>query len=295
MLYLTLWRSFSFSFKCLVPEHAARKKTKIIPMICLVLLFKEVNRNRFANLMNSGLVMISKNQIKFIRSLKQKKFRDQSGFFIVEGEKVIHELLLNNWHAENIYTNSKLASQFSSASIVSENDLARMTHLKTSPGCLAVVKQRTEHVVSKVTKWVLVLDGVKDPGNLGTIIRIADWFGIEEIICSPDTVDCYNSKVIQSTMGAIFRIKLVYTDLVDFCNRQEEHCIIGAQMEGESSYTVDFPKEKGILVMGSESHGISEQLQQVLSKSVTIPSFGKSESLNVGVACGILLSELRRR
>lgn len=245
--------------------------------------------------MNSGLVMISKNQIKFIRSLKQKKFRDQSGFFIVEGEKVIHELLLNNWHAENIYTNSKLASQFSSASIVSENDLARMTHLKTSPGCLAVVKQRTEHVVSKVTKWVLVLDGVKDPGNLGTIIRIADWFGIEEIICSPDTVDCYNSKVIQSTMGAIFRIKLVYTDLVDFCNRQEEHCIIGAQMEGESSYTVDFPKDKGILVMGSESHGISEQLQQVLSKSVTIPSFGKSESLNVGVACGILLSELRRR
>ena len=265
-------------------------------MICLVLLFKEVNRNRFANLMNSGLVMISKNQIKFIRSLKQKKFRDQSGFFVVEGEKVIHELLLNNWHAESIYTNAKLANQFPNAIIASENDLARMTHLKTSPGCLAVVKQPTTHAVPRVSKWILALDGVKDPGNLGTIIRIADWFGIEEIVCSPDTVDCYNSKVIQSTMGAIFRVKLAYRDLVEFCEQQEQGlCIVGAQMKGESSYTFDFPKEKGILVMGSESHGISEQLQQVLSKSVTIPSFGKSESLNVGVACGILLSELRRR
>ncbi|NHF60844.1 RNA methyltransferase [Flavobacteriaceae bacterium TP-CH-4] len=239
--------------------------------------------------------MVVKNQIKFVKSLQQKKYRNQSGMFVVEGIKSVRELLRSDYMVEKVYVTDPeiLEGNPSDIELVTERELKQMSglqHPNTALGVFHIPKP------SKIeyNDWILALDDVRDPGNLGTIIRLCDWFGIQHLICSEHTVDCYNPKVLQATMGSITRVNIGYTDLHRFLG-QAKVPIYGAFMEGSSIYQEAFPKV-GILLMGNEGKGISEELSAIVSKKVSIPRFGGSaaESLNVAMATSILLNEIRR-
>jgi TrmH family RNA methyltransferase len=240
--------------------------------------------------------MLSKNQIKRITSLQQKKYRNEYQLFIAEGIKVIQELFQSHYIVEHFYTtNPDLSiSEAPIPEIITESDLKKISCLKTPNDCLAVFRIPKPKPIN-LNGLVVCLDDVRDPGNLGTIIRLCDWFGVEQLVCSPETADVYNPKVIQSTMGSISRVNLVYTDL----NKFLENSILpvfGAFMEGENVHESALP-EKAILVLGNEANGISKSLESKISSKISIPRFGqlqKTESLNVATASAILLSEFRR-
>jgi TrmH family RNA methyltransferase len=240
--------------------------------------------------------MLSKNQIKRITSLQQKKYRNEYQLFIAEGIKVIQELFQAQYIAEHFYTtNPDLSiSATPNPEIITESDLKKISCLKTPNDCLAVFRIPNPKPIN-LNGLVVCLDDVRDPGNLGTIIRLCDWFGVEQLVCSPETADVYNPKVIQATMGSISRVNLVYTDL----NKFLENSILpvcGAFMEGENVYESTLP-EKAILVLGNEANGISKSVESKISSKISIPRFGqfqKTESLNVANASAILLSEFRR-
>lgn len=240
--------------------------------------------------------MVSKSQIKLIKSLSQKKFRMKHGLFVVEGIKSIQEFLQSDFIAEMLFTTQEGLFSEKNAVLVSENELGKMSQLKTAQKALAVFR------IPEPEKWklkglVVALDDVSDPGNLGTIIRLCDWFGVEKIICSNDTVDCYNPKVVQASMGSLSRMKIEYLDLGKFLeNLPEEYPVFGALLEGKNIYETVLP-ETGVLIMGNEAHGISENISGKISKPLTIPQFGnnqQTESLNVAMATAIFLSEFRR-
>jgi TrmH family RNA methyltransferase len=239
--------------------------------------------------------MVVKSQIKFIKSLQQKKHRLATGLFVAEGMKMVSELLQTSIPAQEIYTTNPefLQNHSVKSELVSEAELKRMSGLK-SPNKVLAVFRIPEAAPPAFRDWTLLLDGVKDPGNMGTIIRLCDWFGISELLCSEDTVDCYNPKVLQATMGSIARVNIVYTDL-EKAIIEAKLPVYGAFMEGENVYSTAWP-EKGLLVMGNESHGISEKIKMVLNGKVSIPQFGRksAESLNVATATAILLNEIRR-
>lgn len=239
---------------------------------------------------------LSKNKIKWIRSLHLKKNRDELGLYIVEGEKMVLEAL--EFCADSIkfiaYTKDfPISSGSFEAFEVTEIELTQISTLKTPNKAFAILHQNktNSHITSP--NLIIALDGIQDPGNLGTIMRIADWFGIHEIVCSKITVDCYNPKVVQSSMGAIFRVKMHYTDLNNWISKSSLP-VYGALLEGENVY-----KKKelthGILLMGNEGSGISTSLLPLITDPISIPRFGQAESLNVSVACGILVSEFVRR
>lgn len=232
--------------------------------------------------------MLTKNQIKLIRSLSLKKNRQKHGLFIVEGEKLVDEVLNSNWEIECIYATKEWVG--TDAVIISNNDLSRISALKTPNKVLAVVKvKETTNFISGDT--VLALDGVKDPGNLGTIIRLADWFGVKDIICSNDCVDYLNPKVVQSTMGSFSRVNLHYVNLVDTFNDNTDYKLYVAVLNGTPLKEVK-NSDKKIIVLGSESKGISEDILELKSERITIPKskFSKAESLNVSIASAIILS-----
>jgi len=232
--------------------------------------------------------MLTKNQIKLIRSLSLKKNRQKHGLFIVEGEKLVDEVLNSNWEIECIYATKEWVG--TDAVIISNNDLSRISALKTPNKVLAVVKvKETTNFISGDT--VLALDGVKDPGNLGTIIRLADWFGVKDIICSNDCVDYLNPKVVQSTMGSFSRVNLNYVNLVDTFNDNTDYKLYVAVLNGTPLKEVK-NSDKKIIVLGSESKGISEDILELKSERITIPKskFSKAESLNVSIASAIILS-----
>jgi len=238
---------------------------------------------------------LSKNEAKFIQSLCHKKHRQAEGLFIAEGVKLVEEILKSNFQLKKIYATEKWASGKADLKdllfIVSEDDLAKISTLQTPNQVLALVEQPTiKPVVQFKNKISLVLDGIQDPGNFGTIIRIADWFGIDQIICSHDTVELYNPKVIQSTMGSFIRVNVLYENLQDLL-KAAQIPIYGALLKGESIYNIDKPKE-GILIIGSEGKGIGEELLPMITNPITIPRIGGAESLNAAVATGILLSHL---
>ena len=223
--------------------------------------------------------MPSNSDIKKIKSLQQKKFRKQLGLFVAEGEKVVQELLASLYVVEDV---------FRVGDNISSKELERISSLKTPNNVLAVARIKSEEPDFTVTS--ILLDGVSDPGNLGTIIRLADWYGIKQIVCSNDTVDCFSPKVVQSTMGSLFRVNVVYMELEDFITRSE--CPTqAAVMDGDSDYKCP---GKFNLLMGSESHGIRNDLDRMADKRITIKRIGEAESLNVGVATGILLDRLFR-
>jgi TrmH family RNA methyltransferase len=234
--------------------------------------------------------MLTKNQIKLIRSLSLKKNRQKHGLFIVEGEKLVNEVLSSDWEVEGIYATKEWLGE--NATIISNNDLSRISSLKTPNKVVAVVKIK-KGSLDITSNTVLALDGVKDPGNLGTIIRLADWFGVEDIICSDDCVDYLNPKVVQSSMGSFTRVNLHYTSLLDAFKKYSDYKLFMTVLNGTPLSEMT-NADKKIVVMGSESKGISNKILELTSDKITIPKSksSKAESLNVSVAAAIILSAI---
>jgi len=240
--------------------------------------------------------MLSKSQIKLITSLSQKKFRSQHQLFFAEGVKTINELLNSKFKLRQLYTISDdFHVSTNLQTIISPNELKKISALKTPNTALALFEIPNEQSVD-FNNLVVALDNVRDPGNLGTIIRLCDWFGVKDLVCNTETVDCYNPKVIQATMGSITRVNVVYKDLEQIL-REENTTSFGAFMDGENIYEETLP-QKGIIVLGNEANGIKSELETLIHKRISIPRFGnlkQTESLNVANATAILLSEFKRR
>lgn len=242
--------------------------------------------------------MFSKSQIKLIRSLSQKKYRAKHGLFLIEGKKGINELLDSKLRLHSLYTTENIFSAPKEKTfLITEADLKKVSNLTTPQTALAVF--HIPRVISpEVGGLQLVLDDVQDPGNLGTIIRLCDWFGVEDLICSAGTVDCYNPKVVQATMGSIARVRIHYSDIKVYLEMaRKETTVYGTFLEGENVYTEDLASE-GVIVLGNEANGISSQIEELVSRKLLIPRFGKAEkteSLNVATAAAIFLSEFNRR
>lgn len=242
--------------------------------------------------------MLSKSQISLLTSLQHKKFRSEHGLFLVEGHKSIKEFIDSSYRIHTIYHTYgnapkllKLSQQINFQEI-SLNELQKVSALKNPTDAIATVNipqwEGLNHINLK-NKFSLVLDGVQDPGNMGTILRTADWFGITNVICSVDSVDVYNPKVVQATMGSLSRINVFYTDLDDFISHINLP-VFGALLNGQNIYKTNFGME-GLIVMGNEGNGIRPTVQQLVTKGVTIPRIGKAESLNVAIATAIFCAE----
>ena len=242
--------------------------------------------------------MFSKSQIKLIKSLSQKKFRMKNQLFVIEGKKGIFELLDSSLELHALYTTEDIfKTEAQKTHLISEADLKKITNLHTPQTALAVF-HIPESTKPKVGGLQVVLDEIQDPGNLGTIIRLCDWFGVEDLICSFGTVDCYNPKVVQATMGSIARVNIHYTDIAKFLSdANTEVEVYGTFLEGENVYQQELTA-KGVIVLGNEANGISREVEQLISRKLNIPQFGVSqntESLNVATAAAIFLSEFNRR
>jgi TrmH family RNA methyltransferase len=253
--------------------------------------------------------MISKSQISYIKSLHLKKFRKEYRQFIVEGEKLCDEFIHANFSIRQIYLlDSKrvkyevLLSKISKKIEIlplKQDELVKISAMTTAPDVIMLVdmpeeKDAKELLMLEKEELILMLDGIKDPGNLGTIVRIADWFGIKKLICSDDCVELYNPKVVQATMGSLLRVQVAYGNLPELIASKSGLNIYGALLNGDNVYSME-QKMQGVLLMGSESHGISEALMPYISHPISIPSFGGAESLNVAIATAILCSEAKRR
>ena len=237
--------------------------------------------------------MLSKNEQKKIRLLSEKKHRSKLGLFIAEGLKIVQELILAGYVCESIYSTKPI--DFAPYILVDKSTLNKVSHLTNANSIIGVFRIPKSSNFFKTESFSLAVDSVSDPGNLGTIIRLCDWFGIKNIYCSSDTVDCYNSKVVQSSMGSIARVKCHYINLSAFLSKYES-TVYGATLNGRSHYSKSYDK-KGILVVGSESHGISLKVLKEIDQRVTITSKSEGtnpESLNVATATAILLGEIFR-
>ncbi len=245
--------------------------------------------------------MLSKSQISFIKSLHQKKYRKENGFFIIEGIKSIIEFLKSDYQVHTVYACAQIISALPKLKTninlieITETELEKISTLQTPQGVLALVhtpiKREVEYAKLR-NCFSLVLDDVQDPGNFGTIIRTADWFGIKNIICSENTVEAYNPKTVQSTMGSLCRVNVIYTPLLPFLSKTDLP-IFGALLNGDNIYKTQWGNE-GLILLGNEGHGIGESLLEKINIPVTIPRFGKAESLNVAVSAAIFCSELSR-
>jgi RNA methyltransferase, TrmH family len=245
--------------------------------------------------------MLSKSQISFIKSLHQKKFRKEHRLFIVEGIKSVTEFIHSDYLVTNVYCTEnvmpKLAKlpQKIKLNQITSADLEKISILSTPQNILALVELPDNDDIEMLSlkgQFTLALDGVQDPGNLGTIIRTADWFGLKQIICSDDCVEAYNPKVVQATMGSLSRVNLRYGDL-GFILKNSNVPVFGALLNGTSITKTDFGTE-GIIVLGNEGSGISEAVSNEISNRVTIPGLGKAESLNVAVCASLFCYELKR-
>jgi len=242
--------------------------------------------------------MISKSQLKYIQSLGQKKYRDEEAVFVAEGPKLVKELLQDNTvvikHLYALSTwlegNTNLLKKIG-ATAISEKELERISQLTTPNQVIAIIEKfKNDEPVVK-GKVSLVLDSIQDPGNLGTIIRTADWFGLSQIICSNDCVDMYNPKVVQATMGSIARMNVFYTELPAWLKKQKEIRIYASLLEGKEVTKMNGLKE-GLIIIGNESKGIHEEVLECANERITILKKGRAESLNAAVATGIILSHL---
>ena len=241
--------------------------------------------------------MVTKNEIKQVASLRQQKFRKELGLFVVEGRKMTEELLRSNFQVEALYATETCHDLFPQAETVSEVQMAQMSGQDTPPGILAVVNIPETRHLSPSPRFILALDGIANPGNMGTLIRTAEWFGIHDIVCSPDCVEVWNPKVIQATMGSIFRINVLEADLSQFLSQQKHigKAIYGALLEGENLFEMKEIKN-GVIIIGSESHGIRNVILPCITHPITIPRVGMSqtESLNASVAGAIIMAQLTR-
>ena len=242
--------------------------------------------------------MITKNTIKQIASLRQQKFRKELSLFIIEGRKMTEELLHSDFEIVGLYATEAFLSDhpaFATAETVSEVQMEQMSGQDTPPGILAVVKIPKQGEIATTSRLVLALDGIANPGNMGTLIRTAEWFGIHDVVCSSDCVELWNPKTVQATMGSLFRMKVWETDLPTYLQRAktEGKNIFGALLDGENLFQMR-DKPDGVLVIGSESHGIRADVLPCITHPVTIPRVGDSmtESLNAAVAGAILMAEM---
>lgn len=254
--------------------------------------------------------MLSKNKIKFINSIKKKKYRDQHQCFFVEGEKLVDELLKSDLSVTDLFATKEWIDKYSNypnndidVEEITESELKKISSLSTPNKVFAIASQANYQIDKKEisNELSILLDQVNDPGNLGTIIRIADWFGIKNIFCTRESVDLYNPKVVQSTMGAIFRVQVHYVnfdELLQEFSGISDFNIYGTYLEGNTIYQEKL-QNKGFLMMGSESHGISKHWEQYVTNKLYIPNYPvnsqSSESLNISVATAIACSEFRRR
>lgn len=245
--------------------------------------------------------MISKSQIKFIKSLQLKKYRKEEQCFVVDGEKGVEEVLKSDFKIEMLLATESfrerqgkiLSGINADLLIVSEKQLAQVSSFQTNESVLAVVRQKPNQLpVLRQNEFILALDDIRDPGNLGTIIRTADWYGIRKIVASEQTADCYNPKVINSTMGSFTRVHFAYGQLTDLIP-QWEASVYGTFMDGEDVHTQHFDK-RGVIVMGNEAKGISTEIQSLVTHKITIPGVKGAESLNAAVATGIVLDNWSR-
>ncbi len=240
--------------------------------------------------------MLSKNQVKLIQKLQQKKYRNELNLFIVEGKKSIVEFLQAGYRLELLIATEVFATVLNGQPItlVSKEELRKVSSLKNPDEGLAIFHQR-QHKGILQEGVILALDNVQDPGNLGTLIRLCDWFGIETLICNSQTVDCYNPKVVQATMGSLTRVAVHYVDLAGFLTT----CALplyAMDLDGENLYTTEFP-EDCVLILGNEANGISPEIRALADGIITIPRFGKlqqTESLNVAMAGAIVMSQVRK-
>jgi len=246
--------------------------------------------------------MLSKSQISLLKSLQFKKERELNGSFLVEGYKSIQEFLNSSFQIEALYftasfdSNLMKLSQKINCIEISISEMEKISSLKSPQQIAALVKIPKLPPLNNVylkQKFSLVLDGIQDPGNMGTIIRIADWFGIKNIICSNDTVDVFNPKVVQASMGSLSRINVFYKDIKSII-LSAGLPVFGALLAGENIYQTEFGTE-GLLVMGNEGNGISAEIEQLITHAITIPRVGMAESLNVGIATAIFCSEITRK
>ncbi len=238
---------------------------------------------------------LSKNQLKLITSLLQKKYRTKYNLFIAEGIKVVSEFLNSKYQLEHLFcVDNSMYKNLENVTLISEGELKKISTVKTPNIVLALFKIHEMKFLKK-EGLILALDEINDPGNLGTIIRLCDWFGVDQLICSKNTVDCFNLKVVQASMGSLARVSVVYTDLPNYL-KNIDLPKYAAMMDGENIYRSVLPKN-ALLVMGNEANGISNPVLQLLNKTLSIPRFGKfqkTESLNVATATAILLSEFKR-
>ena len=251
--------------------------------------------------------MLSKHLTNVIQNLEKKKFREKYNLFKVEGEKLVQELLLSDMTIDTLLArpswierNIKNIRQYNSIE-VNEIEMGRISNFKSLPEVIALAQIPVkEHSPEEIKNELnVVLNGVQDPGNIGTILRLSDWFGIRNIFCDHDCANIFNPKSVQASMGAIFRVNVFYLDLVEFIPRfvDQDFPCYGAFLEGENIYRTDL-RTKGFIVMGNEGNGISPEIERFVTRKITIPSFARSpystESLNVSVATGIILSEFKR-
>jgi RNA methyltransferase, TrmH family len=247
--------------------------------------------------------MLSKTHTKYIQSLQHKKFRDENGLFLAEGPKVVMDLLnsrkfickeifaLNNWINE--HSKQLSVMQQTVVTEVADFELQKISSLSTAHDVVSVFEKRKPVAeINTTLKITLALDTIQDPGNLGTIIRIADWFGIENIVCSIGCADMYNAKVVQSTMGSLGRVNLIYTNLVIWLQENKSIKIYSASLEGRDVKIFGKLKE-GIIIIGNEANGVSNEVMEFVNEKITIPRIGGAESLNAAVATGIILSHLK--
>jgi TrmH family RNA methyltransferase len=246
--------------------------------------------------------MLSKKIVKYIQSLSHKKFREEEGAFIAEGTKVVSEFLLSDKmkcnlicaEKEWLLENDPLLKRITPENIFETDDhwLKSISLLKTPNKVVAVFKKKSPEVPDLAGEIALMLDDLQDPGNMGTIVRIADWFAIDNIICSNNSVDCYNPKVVQSAMGSLARVNIFYTDLTSFISANKKIKLYAATLSGTNIFK--FSKiEEGIILIGNEANGVREDLLQLASHQITIPRYGHAESLNAAVAAGIILSQVK--
>ena len=240
--------------------------------------------------------MLSKNQIRFIRSLKKKKFRQTHQLFLAEGIKVVEELINSSFVIHKLYATESYSNpnKVSDIEMISEKELQLISDFSSPNQVMGIFEIPTPNDLN-AQGITVVLDEINDPGNLGTIIRLCDWFGVNQLVCSQNTVDCFNQKVVQASMGSLTRVNLHYVDIQSYL-AQEKRVVYGTFLKGENIYTSQL-EENAVIVLGNEANGISNQIEKLIHTKITIPQFGEqqhTESLNVAMASAIILSEFKR-
>jgi TrmH family RNA methyltransferase len=246
--------------------------------------------------------LITKSDVKYIQSLAHKKFREEEGVFVIEGTKMVGELIqefpdkIVHLYATQQWVDEVVREKIldSKISVIDEMTLGKISQLKSPNQVVAVVKIPTHQSKDNSTsKLTLVLDQIQDPGNLGTIIRTCDWFGVQSIVCSLDTVDAYNPKTVQSAKGSLLRMNIQYADLITYLSSKKGVAIYAAALNGNSIYEIEV-KEPSIIIVGNEASGISKEVMVLANQTITIPKIGKAESLNAGIATAIILSHFTK-